>query len=360
MWWKRLIDGFRYNKKERQGLFFLLVVLVATTAYFYIGGRSTVTPIRNSDAYELARFKLDSMDHYLDSIQNSKFFLFDPNAVDSASLDSMGLPSFIAERWVKYIEAGGFFKNDTDVLKIYGVDSNWWHGARNYMVFGSVSTDLDSTEVAETGVELFRFLPDTMKESDWLKLGLTSAQAGAVKRYLEMTNGPVQQKDLDKIYVLDKEFLNKISPYVVFKDSSEVDSLRTSRIPINLIDAPALSVLTKWDMKKAERLISYRDKLGGFHSLSQIWETYGLDSTDLSPLSGRWELEAGGLKTIDINSAKLEELTDHPYISYKVAKEIVDFRDNIRPFRSMEELQKLRLMPERKLAKLAPYLIFVF
>lgn len=360
MWWKRLIDGFRYNRKEQQGLFFLVVVLVATTAYFYIGGRSTVSPIRNTKDYQIAKFKLDSMDHYLDSLQQSSFFLFDPNAIDSASLDSMGLQSFVAKRWVNYINAGGFFKKDSDVLRIFGMDTSWWIGAKNYMVFGSVSQEMNSTIVAETGMELFRFLPDTMTKSDWLKLGLTPGQAGAVVRFLEKTSGPVQQEDLDKIYVLDKEFLNRISPYVVFQDSSEVDTVGTSMIPINLIDAPALAVLTSWDMKKAERLISYRDKLGGFHSKRQIWETYGLDSTDLGPLKGRWELEAGGIKTIDVNAVTVEELSKHPYISFKVAQEIVDFRDNIRPIRNIDELKKLRLMPEWKLAKLAPYLIFVY
>jgi DNA uptake protein ComE-like DNA-binding protein len=360
MWWRRFVDGLRFNKRERQGLFVFLLVLTAVTAYFYQGGHSTMNNAERSMAFQQAKRKLDSLDHYLDSLRTTNFFLFDPNKADSSLLDSLGLNPFVAKRWESYLSSGGFFVKEEDVLKVYGIDSIWWKEAKSYMLFGAVNTTADSSEVANSEDEYFRFLPDTMEQSDWIRLGLTPGQASAVVRYLEKTTSPVEMEDLDRIYVLDKDFLQRIAPYVVFKDSSSTDSNAVKKIPINIIDAPALSVLTKWPLTKAEKLVKYRDKLGGFHSSYQVWETWGLDSTDLMPMQGRWDLQSLNLLRIDVNSASLEELKDHPYINYESAKAIVEFRENVRPFRSIEELERMRLMSERKMAKLAPYLMFIY
>lgn len=357
---KRFLDGLRYNRKERQGLLFLAIVLSAATYWVYVGGHSTLSPEQRSSAFDMAKRKLDSVNAFLDSLRSSRFFLFDPNAADSLVLDSLGLNPVVSARWQNFIDKGGFFKSDSDVLRIYGLDSNWWAAARPYMLFGTVDTQADTQEVAQSEAAYFRFSPDTMKPADWMRLGLTVAQANAVTNYLEKSKGNIDSQDLGNIYVLDKEFLQRIAPYVVYRQSADADSLRSQMIPVNLIDAPALSVLTDWPLWKAEKLINYRDKLGGFHASFQIWETFGLDSNDLLPFQGRWDLQNISLHRIDINQASIEELSAHPYIDFKTAKAIVDFREEVRPFRNLEELQRMRLMSERKMAKLAPYLLFVY
>lgn len=350
----------RFNKRERKGVIALAAILAIVTAYVYLGGGTTLSVPDRSSEFELARIKLDSINEHLELLRTRRLFHFDPNVVDSADLDSLGLDARIAKNWLNYRQAGGFFEKAQDIKRVYGMDSSWWNLAKPYMVFGTVNLRPDSATVKASGAELFRFLPDTMKEADWVRLGLSKAQAAAVVKYLSKTNDPVTQEDLDRIYVLDKEFLQRVAPYMVMDTSSTGDSIRTIPIPINLIDAPALSVVTSWPMKKAERLIKYRDKLGGFHSTYQIWETYGLDSTDLMPLEGRWDLERTRLIRMDVNSASLEDLAAHPYLRYKDAKAIVEFRENVRPLRNEAELRELRLMSDKKLAKLAPYLMYVY
>ncbi len=59
---------------------------------------------------------------------------------------------------------------------------------------------------------------------------------------------------------------------------------------------------------------------------------------------------------IDLNKAEWIDLVLLPGIGEKLAKSIIDYRQTSGPFRSIEELKKIRGIGEKKFAKLAPYL----
>lgn len=59
---------------------------------------------------------------------------------------------------------------------------------------------------------------------------------------------------------------------------------------------------------------------------------------------------------MDINNPSFQELVHHPYLSYEQVKSIVNFRENVRPFESVEELKQLELIDDALFSKIANYL----
>jgi competence protein ComEA len=59
----------------------------------------------------------------------------------------------------------------------------------------------------------------------------------------------------------------------------------------------------------------------------------------------------------DLNRAPLHDLEALPGVGPKLARQIVDFRSQKRPFRSVEELRSIRGIGRKKLEKLRPYVI---
>ena len=108
--WKRFKDGMRFNKRERKGVIALAAILAIVTAYVYLGGGTTLSVPDRSSEFELARIKLDSINEHLELLRTRRLFHFDPNVVDSADLDSLGLDARIAKNWLNYRQAGGFFE----------------------------------------------------------------------------------------------------------------------------------------------------------------------------------------------------------------------------------------------------------
>jgi competence protein ComEA len=62
------------------------------------------------------------------------------------------------------------------------------------------------------------------------------------------------------------------------------------------------------------------------------------------------------ISKININSATIEKLRHHPYLNYKQAKMIVNYRAQHGVFRSVKDIQKIRPISPEIFRKIAPYL----
>lgn len=61
------------------------------------------------------------------------YFTVNINEADLQSLDILSVPSFLARRWVKYLENGGSFKRVVDVKKLYGMSELLYADISKYL-----------------------------------------------------------------------------------------------------------------------------------------------------------------------------------------------------------------------------------
>ena len=127
-------------------------------------------------------------------------------------------------------------------------------------------------------------------------------------------------------------------------------------IDINLADTGAFIALPGIGSRLAERIVKFREKLGGFYSIEQIGEVYGLADTVFQKNKPLFQLSSRSFKKININTASLDELKAHPYIRFDIAKSIIAYREQHGAFTSIEDLKKLVLMTDAIYTKVYPYL----
>ena len=132
---------------------------------------------------------------------------------------------------------------------------------------------------------------------------------------------------------------------------------RYTAIDINNADLDGFVSLPGIGEKLGTRIINFRDKLGGFHSVTQVAETYGLPDSTYQKIQSLLLLQDSGIKKISINNATKDELKMHPYIKWKIANAIVEYRDQQGPFKSLEELKKIILLDNETFIKIKPYLM---
>jgi competence ComEA-like helix-hairpin-helix protein len=108
--------------------------------------------------------------------------------------------------------------------------------------------------------------------------------------------------------------------------------------------------------KLARRIISFRDKLGGFHSVEQVKETYGLPDSTFQKISSLLQVATDAVHRIDINTADLNTLAQHPYIGRNIANAIVKYREQHGPFKSLNDLQEIVLITSEIFKKIVQYL----
>ncbi|WP_455623546.1 ComEA family DNA-binding protein [Parabacteroides sp.] len=72
----------------------------------------------------------------------------------------------------------------------------------------------------------------------------------------------------------------------------------------------------------AKRIIKYRELLGGFYSVEQLGEVYGIDEERYESMKSWFSVELSAISQLPVNQLSVKELASHPYVSYKQARVI--------------------------------------
>ena len=106
----------------------------------------------------------------------------------------------------------------------------------------------------------------------------------------------------------------------------------------------------------ARRICKYRQLLGGFHSIHQLMEVYGMDSSRLTTIQPYLEIDTIQIKKININSSNIMQLQKHPYISYKTANAIYSYKSQHGVYKTLTDILNIHLINSLKFCKIATYL----
>jgi competence ComEA-like helix-hairpin-helix protein len=130
-------------------------------------------------------------------------------------------------------------------------------------------------------------------------------------------------------------------------------------LPLNESDSAALEKLPGIGPVLASRIIRYREKLGGFYHRSQLREVYGIDDSLYAFIEHFMETNPteGSLKKMDINTATLETLRQHPYLRWEKAKAIIRYREANGPFTNVRDLEKILTLDTLTIRRLLPYAV---
>jgi len=130
----------------------------------------------------------------------------------------------------------------------------------------------------------------------------------------------------------------------------------TTIIDINTADTTLLIELPGIGSKLSQRIINFRDKLGGFYTVEQIGETYGLPDSTFQKIKARFSVSNSSVHQININTASIDEMKGHPYLRYSIANAIVQYRLQHGNYAVVDDLKKIMLITEEVFNKAVPYL----
>lgn len=227
--------------------------------------------------------------------------------------------------------------------------------------------------------EKFSFDPNSLGAEGLARLGFESRTINQIINYRNKGGQFRIKEDLFKIYAIDSSLVINLLEYINLPEKYPHKSV--SRQPSKEKDQPTeplfskSKALTKFDLNLADtamlqtvkgigtvlsrRIVSFRDKLGGFANTGQLYEVYNLDSLVIAQLLDvAYLTDSSRVRTLPVNSAKEEELAAHPYISRKQARLIVAYRNQHGEYQAPADLLKVYLLDETDLQRLQPYLHF--
>ncbi|MEL7247762.1 MAG: helix-hairpin-helix domain-containing protein [Bacteroidota bacterium] len=295
---------------------------------------------------------------------------FNPNAVTANELLAMGLSERTVRAWQSYLQKGGRFTSWEDVQKFRALKEADRKRLRPYLRFKQVIAKMGKPE-HDPLAKLSPFDPNEQNQESLLALGLSKRVARNWVNYLEAGGRFRQAVDIQKVYGLAPADFERLLPFVEILDS-KAEWAATEAVPevalpssydkvdhqfvvdINQASAKEWQRLRGIGPAYSQRIVKFRDKLGGFHSIEQVQETYGLPDSVYQAIL--LQLRPSPIfKQLPINQATVEDLAAHPYLYYQDARAIVRYREEHGPFHSALDLKQLYALEPQTLSKMEPY-----
>ena len=317
--WKQFVkDYLRFTKKDRVGIIVLvsLIFLIVFLPYLWPVKkpippskeeiekiRSQVAELNKNRNRAEATNREDASSFRPEVAEKPhgtpvyKLFYFDPNTLNTEGWQQLGIRKKTAATIVKYVSKGGRFRQPEDMARIYGL------GQKDYL----------------------RLLP-----------------------FVKIASLPVAEKEEPSN---KKSFSSNAKPAFAEKHFAE-----TKAFDINQADTAAFIALSGIGSKLAARIIAFREKLGGFYSVQQVSETYGLPDSTFNKIQGLLRCDRPSIRQIDINTADANTLKQHPYIRWNLANAIVQYRAQHGNFKKVDDLQQIALITPEIFEKLKIYL----
>ncbi|MFZ5552553.1 MAG: ComEA family DNA-binding protein [Bacteroidota bacterium] len=208
---------------------------------------------------------------------------------------------------------------------------------------------------------LHAFNPNTVSRDELLEMGFSSKTSSVIVNFRNKGGKFYEKEDFQKIYGITDSVYAAVIDYITLPEElniaeKKVNSSSPEIINLNTADTTMLKSLPGIGSKLAGRIIVFRNALGGFYSISQLSEVYGLKPEVIE--NNKHQLAVSGeVKKININSCTAEELKKHPYIGkWNIANAIVNYRQLHGAYKTVSDVKKTDLVNEDLYPKLAPYL----
>jgi DNA uptake protein ComE-like DNA-binding protein len=129
-------------------------------------------------------------------------------------------------------------------------------------------------------------------------------------------------------------------------------------IELNAADTIALKKIPGIGSSFARRIVGYRSLLGGYYSMMQLQEVYGMYEELYARITPFLRIDTTLITPLKVNSTSLETLRNHPYSNFYRAKAIIEMRKKRGKLENFDQLGLLEEFADDEAQKLRHYLSF--
>jgi len=227
------------------------------------------------------------------------------------------------------------------------------------MIIEKIESDITKDSVREQLITGF-FDPNNAEINQLTQFGFNRFQASNLIEYRRKAGVFKTKTDLLKIYGIDSSFYKTIENHILINNSEEspIASYQPVllNIELNSADSTDLQKLNGIGSVFANRILKYRDLLGGFYSTSQLLEVYNFSEESFQKIESSISADTLLIKKIRLNFAEYKDLIRHPYFSKKQAEAVLRYRQKNGSFKDIFQIKTNDLVDSETFSRIRPYL----
>lgn len=243
----------------------------------------------------------------------------------------------------------------------------------------SIKLGIEENELIQHKAPPFSFDPNKLSKEEWLELGLSDKQAQILLNYLNKGGRFKKKSDLKKVYSISDSFYAFLEDSIIlpkydeegkfneptkaalavnekpFKERKKYEYI-PNRIFLNNSDTLDWQSLYGIGPVYAKRIVKYRESLGGFYSVNQLYEVWGIQDSVIDKFFDNIKIDTLKERKLNINKLDASEFKMHPYINWNVANAIVNYRNSHGKYKDVIDLKKIHIVNDSLFKKIEPYL----
>lgn len=287
--WKSIAAAFfTFSRKDRLGAFVLALLIMLVYALPYMTPEKNQPPIilddtlktwlDSSGEVQVAGYSRtnESFDYTPSpstrkpDFEKGALFSFDPNTLDAAGWERLGLGSRTIRTIINYRNKGGKFYQKEDLKKIWGLPNGFYqrvgayinieHIKYNKRIATSLQKTTTTSEFTYKKIDI-----NTADTSDWKALpGVGPKLASRIVNFRSKLGGFISIEQVGTTYGLPD------STFQIIKYKLEVSNKILNKIKINTATKEELSAHPYISWELAKSIVSYRQQHGAIKSETDL------------------------------------------------------------------------------------------
>lgn len=269
----KLKSHFALNKQQRNGIFFLLLLIVIFQSIYFFIDFSDNDPKIPEEKLVAFQKQIDSLKSIETELRTTpKIFPFNPNYLDDHKAYSFGMSNQQIDKLLQYRSQGRFVNSAKEFQNLTGISDSLLSVMSPHFVFpdwvkeNSIHDNKKSEENPIESKDLNAVTVEDLKKIS----GIGDKLSERIVKYRTLLGGFMQNDQLYEVYGLNKETAERVLKAYSIKTIPELD-----KININEASFKQLAAIVYINYDEAKEIILYRSKKGKIESFSELGKIEG-------------------------------------------------------------------------------------
>ena len=270
---------FWYNKRQRNGILFLFLLLLSVQLILYFSNSADLEYIDENEFAHMEA-KIDSLKKLNSETSKPKAYTFNPNYLSDFKAYSIGLSIDQTDRLFAFRQEGGFVNSASDFQEVTGVSDSLLVLISPLFKFPrwlSQNTKEGKLEKTKQAALKIKDLNQVSHEELTLVKGVNSKLAQRILSYKNLLKAYSLNEQLHEVYYLDQITADRILQYYHVIDIPDIVKLN-----VNTATFKQILAIPYIDYDLTMRIVNFRDENLLFHDIKEMKkiDSFPLDKFD--------------------------------------------------------------------------------
>ena len=268
----RFKSHFWYNKRQRNGIFFLLLIIVILQiSFFFIDFSFSEPTVFTNDEIEAFKKEQDSLLQIISEERKPKVYPFNPNYINDFKGYQLGMSLEEIDRLLTFRKTGKFINSTLQFKEVTKINDSLLNKISPYFKFPDWVTSAENKKPSANFNQSKKIVIESkdlnlVNNTDLIKIkGIGEKTAARIISYREKLQGFTYNDQLYEVYYLDKEIADKALEY--FKVQSKP---KIQKININTASFKEILAIVYIDYELTKKILNYRDEVAEIQSLEEL------------------------------------------------------------------------------------------